>query len=106
MNQEIKLILRKLQKGLKKIYGQQLDRIILYGSQARGDSKPDSDIDILIVLNKGFNFSEENERIDIFIADMCLEYNTLISCAFATQQHYQNYDSCFFRNVRREGLKI
>lgn len=35
----------------KKIYGIHLRRIILYGSYARGDFKPDSDIDIMILLD-------------------------------------------------------
>ncbi|NJL69963.1 MAG: nucleotidyltransferase domain-containing protein [Microcoleus sp. SM1_3_4] len=32
------------------MYGEQLDKIVLFGSQARGNARPDSDIDILIVL--------------------------------------------------------
>ncbi|MEQ9232801.1 nucleotidyltransferase domain-containing protein [Coleofasciculus sp. E2-BRE-01] len=43
-------ILQELKSYLEKVYQQQLEKIILYGSQARGDAEPDSDIDVLIVL--------------------------------------------------------
>ena len=36
---------------IKKIYGSHLKEIILYGSYARGDFGPDSDIDIMILLD-------------------------------------------------------
>lgn len=106
MNKHIQIILTKTQQGIKKIYGEQLDKIVLFGSQARGDAKPDSDIDILIVLKNPFNYSEESERISIFIADLCLEYNVLISCAFATSDLLHHYNNAFFRNIRQEGLAI
>jgi hypothetical protein len=58
MNKQIPTIITKTQQGLKKIYGEQLEKIILFGSQARGDARPDSDIDILIVLKNPFNYSQ------------------------------------------------
>ncbi|MBO1350376.1 MAG: nucleotidyltransferase domain-containing protein [Hormoscilla sp. GUM202] len=106
MNDRMKNILTKIDRGLAKIYGERLDKIILYGSQARGDARLDSDIDILIVLKESFSYSQERDRISILIADLCLEYATVISCIFATRQKYEEYDSGFFRNVRREGISI
>lgn len=32
---------------IKKIYGSHLRKVILYGSYARGDFKPDSDMDLI-----------------------------------------------------------
>ncbi|NJK69672.1 MAG: nucleotidyltransferase domain-containing protein [Microcoleus sp. SU_5_3] len=106
MNERIKTITAKTRQGLKKLYGEQLDKIVLFGSQARGNARPDSDIDILIVLKNSFNYSQESDRISIFIADLCLEYNVLISCAFATNEQFHHHNNGFFRNIRREGLAI
>lgn len=36
---------------IKKIYGSHLKQVILYGSYARGDFGPDSDVDIMILLD-------------------------------------------------------
>lgn len=106
LNQPISTVLPQIRENLKQLYGEQLDKLILFGSQARGTAQPDSDIDILIVLKDVFNYSQESERISQVIADLCLEYNVLISCAFATNEQLENYNSGFFRNVRQEGLLI
>lgn len=99
-------ILTQISEGIKQIYGNRVKKIILYGSQARGNARPDSDFDILIVLKSSFNYSEESKRISKFIADICLENSIVISCTFASEDKYQNYESAFFRNVRREGIFI
>ena len=52
MNENLPEILAELRHYFNDLYGDRLVQLILYGSQARGDAKPDSDIDILVVLNE------------------------------------------------------
>ena len=58
MSPEIQKVINQFKEGLKKIYGDKIHSILLYGSRARGEERPDSDIDILIVLKDEFNYSE------------------------------------------------
>ncbi|NEP42411.1 MAG: nucleotidyltransferase domain-containing protein [Okeania sp. SIO2H7] len=102
----LKEIIAQTRLGLEKIYGEELERVILFGSQARGDARADSDIDLLIVLKNPFDYSTESNRISFLIADICLEHTVVINCVFATVQHYQEYDNGLFRNIRREGISV
>ena len=38
-------------EAIKKIYGSHVRQIILYGSYVRGDFRPDSDVDIMILVD-------------------------------------------------------
>lgn len=37
-------------QAMRELYGPRIERIVLYGSRARGDAKPDSDYDIAVFL--------------------------------------------------------
>ncbi|NJK76809.1 MAG: nucleotidyltransferase domain-containing protein [Microcoleus sp. SU_5_6] len=99
-------MLAELRQYFNELYGDRLVQLILYGSQARGDAKPDSDIDILVVLNESVNASKEIDRTTEFIADLCLDRTVVISSAFASALRFQQENSPFFLNVRREGVPI
>ena len=51
MSSALKTILHKYVKDIQSIYGNMLKTVILYGSYARGDFSPDSDIDIMILVD-------------------------------------------------------
>jgi predicted nucleotidyltransferase len=85
MSAKIQKILKKLKKELLRIYGESVESIILYGSRARGDARDDSDIDILIVLNKDFNYSEILRLSSQLISSFSLENDVVISRAFVTK---------------------
>jgi predicted nucleotidyltransferase len=48
--EHLRVILGELRRRLTAIYGDRLAKMVLYGSQARGDAGPDSDIDVMVVL--------------------------------------------------------
>ena len=105
-NQNLDRIVSLVKQWFYEHYQDNLEELILYGSQARGDAQEYSDIDVLIVLKKAFNYREEIDRTSQFIADLSLEYDTVISRAFISAQRFQEENSPFLLNVRREGISL
>jgi predicted nucleotidyltransferase len=107
MPNHIKKILRELKQGLVEIYGDQLKAVYLFGSFARGEGKlPDSDIDVMIVLNGEFDYAEVEKRSSDFIAALCLENDVLISWIFTSVKDYANSGMPLMLNVRAEGIAV
>jgi hypothetical protein len=106
VNNELKTILNQLQLQLKKHYGQKLFQLVLFGSQARGDARPDSDIDILIVLNETVNPGEEIKQTGKISADLSLEHNVVISRLFMDKEQFINSSGPLLRNIRKEGITL
>ena len=106
MSTDIRPILIKLKKGLIQIYGNRVDRILLYGSRARGDERPDSDIDILVVLKDDFNYSEMLRLSSDLAAALSLENDVVISRAFVSKEQFENKKTPFLMNVRREAVPV
>jgi uncharacterized protein len=95
-----------LKEHLERVYQDRLEQVILFGSRARGDAKPDSDFDILIVLKTAFDYSQEIERTSHFLSDLCLKNDILISRVFVDSQTFKSAESPFFLNVKREGVVL
>ena len=107
MPNHIKKILRELKKGLVEIYGDQLKAVYLFGSFARGEgSLPDSDIDVMIVLNGEFDYWEMDKRSSELVANLSLENDVLISTKLASEAKYEESKMPLYINVRREGVAI
>jgi predicted nucleotidyltransferase len=106
MPRHIKKILKELKTGLVRIYADQLNAVYLYGSYARGEANADSDIDVVIVLKGNFNYMEMLKRSDDFTIALCLENDVLISRAFVSETEYQNKQTPFLMNVRRDAVTV
>ena len=61
--QQLAILLKDLKASLVNLYGDRLFAMILFGSQARGEATPDSDIDVMAVLNDPVNVAEDIYRM-------------------------------------------
>ena len=102
----LRKILNKLQSEFSRILDEKLDTILLFGSQARGDARVGSDIDILVIINGEFNYGDLIKRTSSIVSDLSLEYDVAISRAFMSKEHFEHDQNPFLLNVRREGVRI
>ena len=107
MNKEkLRKILDKLRTGLAEVLQDQLAEVYLYGSQARGEARNDSDIDVIVVINGDFDYSLLLDQTLDLVAKLSLDFDVVISRAFVSKDRYQNEMSPFYMNVRREAVPV
>lgn len=106
MEPRIRVALDELHAALAALYGPRLVALVLYGSRARGDAAPDSDIDVLVVLRGPVVASEEIRRTGGIVADISLRHDCVVQCAFVDETRYRREGSPFLINVRREGVPV
>lgn len=100
-------ILKLLKKSIPEIAPEAC--VYLFGSRARGDYRPDSDVDLLILLPdsyEGMDFVKRNEEISSALYYLSLEYEIDISPIITVNKIYYKRETPFTLNVKKEGIKI
>lgn len=103
MPDNIRKLLGELKQELTHVYGERLKGVYLYGSYARGENQPGSDVDVMIVLASYQRYGDEIKRTSEMNAKLSLDYNISISRLFMTEERWKYEDSPFLRNVRAQG---
>jgi predicted nucleotidyltransferase len=99
-------IATEARRNLEDIYGQRLRGVYLYGSAARDQLTPDSDIDIAIILDKIPSRFEEHERTSQLGSDISLEHNTVVLFFFAEERDLEEGRFTIHRVIKREGIRL
>ncbi len=106
MTIEITPILSDLRERLQTHYGERLEKLVLYGSQARGDADPDSDIDVLVVLKDQVDEQRELDATLDMVVDFSANQSVLVSLLFVSLREYTLRQSPIMINIRREGITL
>ena len=82
--------------------------VILYGSEARGDARADSDIDVLILLEGDKRDFRREEELSGALYDLELNTGVLISPMIILRKQWENrpFKTPFYVNVMNEGIKL
>lgn len=95
-----------LRDRLEALYGGRFEKLVLFGSHARGDARDGSDVDFLVVLDGFRNVEEELERMDPIASEISLRHDVLICLSVVRLEDYRSRPSGMMINVRREGVTI
>jgi predicted nucleotidyltransferase len=95
-------LLTDLRTALEDLYGDRLVRLVLYGSQARGDTHPESDVDVLVVLEDSVESGREIRRMRDIRTRLGLQYERPLSLLPVSETEYRNQSSLWLANARRE----
>ena len=106
MNDKLSQLLSELRARFEQVYGERLLRLLLFGSQARGDAEIGSDVDVMVVLQGEVRAADEIERTGEIAADLSLQFNTVLSCLFISAERFDRERSPLLLNVRREGIVV
>ncbi len=99
-------ILRNCRKALESLYRERLQGLILYGSTARGTNLPESDIDLLVLLDGPVNVALEIRRIWDVLYPVQLESEWLFSVLPADAEAYRKGEYALYRTVIGEGIPV
>jgi uncharacterized protein len=99
-------VARRLSAALRRTYGPRLRGVYLYGSRARGDAAPDSDVDVLVVLDRLDRYSLELERTSEAAADLSLEYGVSVSRAFVPEAEWIGQSTAFLASVGADAVPV
>ena len=99
--------LETLVRRLYVSYGSQIRSVVLFGSKARGDAGPDSDIDVLVVLSDDDPYLCSGVRR--LAARVSLEYDLLFSVRAVGRSHWERlarYRFPIYQAIQSDGIDL
>ena len=101
--------MERLLKEFKRRVSDELGKVhvILFGSHARASAEKESDIDILVILDKEVDIRVK-ERVYDIAYDLCLEYDVVLDVSVYSKSEWERYRGVlpFIVNVEREGVIV
>ncbi len=107
INKDMKTLLSEIKNTLEKLLGNNMTKIVLYGSRARGDYDTESDIDIAIIV-RGLSRELRKQIYDI-VADIEIKYLVSISTLVLSEENFaflKNRERRIAADIEKEGIPL
>ena len=98
-------ILRRFRAALDALYGARIERVVLFGSRARGDARDDSDYDVAVFLHDLTDYWREADRIVELETDILLDTGAVIQALPFRAGSYADRTS-LMHEIRLEGIEL
>ncbi|MGB9627115.1 MAG: nucleotidyltransferase domain-containing protein [Thermodesulfobacteriota bacterium] len=100
-------ILEELKRSLKRVFGDQILKMILFGSRARGDDEEESDIDVALIV-RGLT-PKLKDRILDEVADFEFKHDIPLSVLIFSEEEFDRLKKRERRialDIEREGILL
>jgi hypothetical protein len=103
---ELQDTLRWATRSLRDIYGSRLRRLVLFGSPARGDAGPESDVDLLVARKGPISSYEEAKRTSRVATHAAAYRDTALSFVHMSEETFDEGRSPLVDPVQEEGIDL
>ena len=98
-------ILQRFRAAVSEIYGDRVTRVVLFGSRARGDARPDSDYDVAVFLrDMADRFAEMNRLADVATDILYSEGEFIHSMPYRADAY--NERTPLMHEIRADGIDL
>ena len=98
-------VLTRFRAAVTEICGERAERVVLFGSRARGEAKPDSDYDVAVFIKEAGTFTDESTRLAAVSTDILLDTGAVISATPFPAGAYRERTG-FMHELRKYGLDL
>jgi len=98
-------VLKRFRAALGEAYGDRLERVVLFGSRARGEHRPDSDYDIAVFIREPGDLWDELGTLAEITTDILVDTGAEISAKQFAAVSYRE-TSLFMSELLRDGLDL
>ena len=100
-------IQKKIVDGLLELFGDNIDSIILYGSVARGDDGPESDVDVAVIVKEKINRKLKKD-FNYWNSELDIEHEKVFSILDIEKNKFDQWSDIipFYKNIIKDGIVL